>query len=609
VFYPAGQGEISAQVALKVRNMGGTLTTGQILRIRNSDYEWDDSLEILKRIGGQQIPDSLNTNKLVIDKTRQEVRIIDVQKLNNDHYRIVLDQILSDFNIGDGCRIRGRYFQIMGDGSQVETTDEASRTVVEQQILYPGCLMVEQVVRLYKQAIRSRQMEGTQTPARLHRVWETALQFWRDLRDKLGVGEISPRLCIRVALPETELRNKLARFHTYELKLHNINLSVSKVANEKFITVDNLQRIAILLNPSKVKEYREDYGKAASYVDEQLQELRRTNRPIEVEEPTGYGSANRSLGMLHITKVEPDKASYVPAIPFLTEPRTFMALVPADKAIQVVEDIKKKYEEEMGKVRNRLPVTVGVVFAGRRTPLPAILDAGRRMLKQPTEAARWQVKKVNLGSYPEKASLTLGQEQDESPTFTLDIPVIMGDGITEDVWYPYWRLEKERNNPSSRARVFKGIDGKNWVHISDLQEGDTVSFMPSRLDFEFLDTASRRFEVSYDGGERRGSVHPARPYYLEQLDELKGLWEMLSDKTRGLATSQIHNLVGLIEAKRSEWYAKQDDPVFKQIVKDIIANVWKDCPDLHRFVQAAVSGQLTDVVELHMTILKEGGNE
>ncbi|MGB8344950.1 MAG: hypothetical protein WCD86_08700, partial [Ktedonobacteraceae bacterium] len=294
-----------------------------------------------------------------------------------------------------------------------------------------------------------------------------------------------------------------------------------------------------------------------------------------------------------------------PAIPILTEPRTFMALVPANKALDVAKAIKKKYETEMGKVRNRLPLTVGIVFAGRRTPLPAILDAGRRMLKQSTETAPWQVKKVNLSSYPEKVLLTLGQEQDESSTLTLDISAIMGDGITEDVWYPYWRLEKERNNPSSRARVFKGIDGKNWVHISDLQEGDTVSFMPSRLDFEFLDTASRRFEVSYDGGKRRGSVHPARPYYLEQLDELKGLWEMLSDKTRGLATSQIHNLVGLIEAKRSEWYAKQDDPVFKQIVKDIIANVWKDCPDLHRFVQAAVSGQLTDVVELHMSILKD----
>ena len=37
----------------------------------------------------------------------------------------------------------------------------------------------------------------------------------------------------------------------------------------------------------------------------------------------------------------------------------------------------------MGKVRNRLPLTLGVVYGGRRTPLASLLDAGRRMLRHP----------------------------------------------------------------------------------------------------------------------------------------------------------------------------------------------------------------------------------
>lgn len=634
VFYPAGQGEISAQVALKVRNMGGALTRGQILRIRNSDYEWDDSLEILKRISGQQMPNSLNTNKLVIDRTRQEVKIIDVQKLKNDQFLIVLDQILTGFNIGDNCRIRGQYFRVEGDGSQIVTTDGASRTVVEQQILYTNCLLVKQIVRLYKQAVISHQMEGGQTPARLSRVWETTQAFWESVvsgfEESEHVDKVPGRLQIEGIFTSVANEDSPGVSHTYELKLGNTNLSIVCKSQGVFLTVDNLRHTARLLGMSEEK-YK-DAPEAVKY-QEAAKDLKKYlgNGQFDVEEPTGYGSSNKPHGKLRITRVEFDETSYTPAISILTEPRTFMALVPADKAILVVDAIKKKYKKEIGKVRNRLPLTVGVVFADRRTPLPAILDAGRRMLLQQIEVTGndeekateqpgkkvmgWQVEGIDLSSYPEKAVLALRPEEDESPILTLDIPTIMGDGITEDVWYPYWRLEKERNNPSPRSRVFKGIDGKNWVHISDLQEGDTVAFMPSRLDFEFLDTASRRFEVSYDNqGKRRGAIHPARPYYLEQLDDIEELWVTLK---KGLATSQIDNLVGLIETKRREWLADQQarndqtkKAIFEEAVRQIISNAeWKTSYDTNKLVQAGVSGQLADVVELHMTILKEGGND
>jgi len=38
----------------------------------------------------------------------------------------------------------------------------------------------------------------------------------------------------------------------------------------------------------------------------------------------------------------------------------------------------------MGKVRNRLPLHLGVVYAHRRTPLRAVLGAGKRMLRSLT---------------------------------------------------------------------------------------------------------------------------------------------------------------------------------------------------------------------------------
>ncbi len=442
--------------------------------------------------------------------------------------------------------------------------------------------------------------------ARISRVWETTKKFWEEIESTFytAVGTVNTRLKIQgVFLRNTLSQDTVEVSHTYQVRSDNISLSVTCIIKEQeFLTVDNLRRTAFLLRASEA-EYEND-SQAAECVQRYLD-----GKTFDIEEPTGYGSSNKALGKLKVTAVKLENTAYVPAVSILKEPRTFMALVPADRALQVARAIKKKYEEEMGKVRNRLPLTLGVVFAGARTPLPAILDAGRRMLKQPTEATRWRVKGVDLRLYPEKASLTLEPTQGGKPSLTLNIPTIMGDEETEDVWYPYWCLEEEAANASERKRKFKGIDGKDWSHVSDLQVGDVVSFMASRLDFEYLDTAARRFEISYDNGKRRGtqqpgnSYHAARPYYLGQLDEFDQLWKILS---QGLETTQIHTLIGIIEDKRMQWSADQNNKTFKQTVRDALNNAnWKLrlTPDqFEQLYRAALSGQLTDVTELYVQL-------
>lgn len=450
--------------------------------------------------------------------------------------------------------------------------------------------------------------------SRIFRVRETTQSFWEsvvsDFEDADRVGKVPGRLQIEGTFTNGD---SLGESHTYELKLGTTNLSIVCKNPQTYLTIDNLRWVAKLLGMSEDENKgatdEVKYQEAAKYLKQHLE-----NGQFDVEEPTGYGGSNKPRGRLRITKVEFDDTPYTPAISILTEPRTFMALVPSDKAIKVVDAIKRKYEEEMGKVRNRLPMTIGVVFAGRRTPLPAILDAGRRMLKQPTEDNEWEVTNVDPpyphSSWPSEVTLTLRKDGQD---LSIQVSTVMGDSKTEDVWYPYWRLKDGTENLFSRDRKFKGINGRYWTHVCDLRIGDFVSFMPSHLDFEFLDTASRRFEISYEDGKRRGTVHPARPYYLEQLDDIEELWKILSNKEKGLATSQIDNLVGLIGAKRKEWLTDQDNPVFRQIVSDIVANAgWKgrlDEGDRKRLIQAAITGQLADVVELHMTILKEGGND
>ncbi|HEY4036888.1 MAG TPA: CRISPR-associated protein Csx11 [Ktedonobacteraceae bacterium] len=448
------------------------------------------------------------------------------------------------------------------------------------------------------------------TPARISRVWHTTQTFWQeiasDFKAETQVGEVSPRLRIRGIFQGRGER--LGISHTYELKIGNVNLSITSIANREFLTVDNLQRTSMLLNAPK--ESRRDYLSAATYIQDLLQ-----NRLIDLEEPGGYrpyGSTNNVLGKLQITDVIIEPTPYVPAISLLTEPRTFMAIVPADKAIEVAKAIMTKYEKEMGKVRNRLPLTLGIVFAGRRTPLPAILDAGRRLLKQSTDDETWIINEVDRSARPQEIKLTMKKDEQ---TIMITVPTVMGDGETKDVWYPYWQVNNITR--SSRTRQFTGADGIQWVHVHDLLKGDSVSFKPSRFDFEFLDTAARRFEVSYDNSKRRGSQRPSRPYYLEQLESFERLWNRLSDKTCGLTASQIHNLIGIIETKRMEWAIDPNDgssmEPFVHFVGEVLNDAeWKQHPskdDMKLLHQAAVSGQLADVVELYIRILKKDVGE
>jgi len=272
--------------------------------------------------------------------------------------------------------------------------------------------------------------------ARIRRIWETTRTFWQEIEKQIQDGALISLKGHRLAIRPADAKAlDLGPFHTYELVVEGIRLSVVwDKPGGRFITADNLGYLA----------GDEQLGKP---VDDVVQ----PGYQFHLEEPTGYGGTNRDLGAITVDTVERIEQPYPPVIPILAEPRTFMALVPARHALDVACAIKTKYEREMGKVRNRLPLHLGIVYAHRRTPLRAVMDAGRRMLKQKAldPVGEWRVaEKVTkqTGSLPR--GLTDGTHQfaewyavrlenrtlDRSLTWY--IPAVMGDGQTEDAWYP-----------------------------------------------------------------------------------------------------------------------------------------------------------------------------
>lgn len=430
--------------------------------------------------------------------------------------------------------------------------------------------------------------------ARIRRVWETTKRFWDDVNQDINaiIDPISIRLKIAGTF-EKESKN-ISSNNAYEAEFNGIRFSIFCTKDGEYFIIENLQRLAQKLGASSQES--KDHCISAMFVKDQLQLC---TKPIKIYDSEGKYKIN-TLGYLTLSQIESELISYVPVIPILSEPSTFMAIVPADKAVKIAKHVKEKYEKEMGKVRNRLPLTFGLVFAKSHTPLPALMDAGRRMLKVSNKEEDWKLVNDSLD-----CGLNCTLKFDNGITW--NVPIMMGDGKTNDIWYPNFYVD---GVPDDRSTAFEYPNGRWLVHVNELEKDDTVKITPSRFDFEFLDSASRRFEVSYDkNGIRKDMTKLKRPYLLEELDDFERFRNILSKE---LSRTQIKNIIGLIETKREEWSPLERNDVFENYVHDVLHNAnWKNGKpsELVEMEKAALSGKLRDVVELYMDILKIKGME
>lgn len=433
----------------------------------------------------------------------------------------------------------------------------------------------------------SQVVQKTPSFARLRRVWETTKTFWEEVEEDFEktVGRVEKRLVITGSVDDLS-ENKLSKNNVYEIDIEKTRVSVFYSGNGRFIVVENLERLAHKMG------YSENNDGYIAYIQQEL-----NDKEVRIYNPDG-NNRNKHIGLIKTSKVEPIEDNFIPVIPIFSEPSLFMAIVPANKAMDIVKNINKKYEIEMDKIRNRLPLNIGLTFSRSHTPIMALMESGWKMINA---SLKEEIRILNADSEKCDDKYILNFEKG----ITWRVQGKMGDGITEDVWYPYFYVD---GNPNDRNMVFKGPKG--WlVHVSELKKGDAVKITPSSFDFEFLDSASRRFEISYDEtGKRRDNTKSNRPYLIDKFDDFGRIWK---EMTNNLAATQIKNVIGLIETKREEWNVSRDDETFKQFVNDVLRNAnWKHGTpqNLDEITNIAVSGELKDIIELYMNILKAKGD-
>ena len=642
-----------SEFEIEVEFFGNVPSNNDPFKINDRNYYWSANRNRLVGENPVESANGYNQQNIVIEGSsgKHSSLLQSVQKRSDGEYYLTLADDLTKLlsvKINQIVKAFGDQLFLVVESNVLKPTDDASCNRLKKSILWnqKHPFKIQNSVQTnefhYIEITNQGGAAKSESLARLRRIWETSRQFWQEVLpidnelDKSLVARQfavkQKRLEIRGELQSCNAsdKNQLGKYHVYDLVLSpGITLSVVWDSKEnRLITADNLDYLAKpeFLNQS---------------VTEWLEE--RLNSSFDLNEPTGYGNLNKPWGQITLTAVHeiPD-SDYFPVIPILAEPRTFMALVPADKALDIIAAIKTKYEREMGKVRCRLPLHLGTVFAHRRTPLRAILDAGRRMLQQPAfgRDAPWLVESdAKMGSLPNDQQPLGTDTQHFQQTIQVDltqedrkitwyVPAVMGDGVTTDNWYPYLFIHTNEDasgqptQPSGRTKTFKGHRHTNegskecWlIHVSELKQGnkpgenDKVYFTPATWDFEWLDTSSRRFEIAYDDRGRRHGRH-IRPYLLDECETIQKIWELIAG-IDGLSASQINALRNLIETRRTAWEPAPKDKTYLKWCRTAVRNAeWKraDKPtdaEKNQLSEWAARGLLADTIELYMEILKE----
>ncbi len=583
-------------------------------------FEYDEGKKIFLK--NSQIEQKITKYKEMFLIEKIEINNIE---LFNNGYKIILCEP-HNISAGQECTFGKLKFNAFDDRTLI-TADEETARKVENKYLYEKKYAITRSGHYHH-------VQESQSFARIQRVWKTTQQFWDDVSNFSKIDKDGPRLEIRGDLSPKKNADIPGKYHVYYLLLGKVKLSVVwDEKNERFITAHNLK---FLSQPNRLNK------------EVKVWLLEKKGEKIIIEEPTGYGSENKDWGSITLREIkEIDDSKYIPAIKILSEPRTFMALVPANKALDIVNGIKEKYELEMGKVHNRLPLHLGIIFAPHKTPFRVIIDAGRRILKSRSISyEEWVIKKKEseISLLPEalknnphfKKFLSLHLERNDEKAIW-HVPLKMGDGNTDDKWYPYVFVPCDKNSNKSNDRDFSFENAQKWelkdeekthnvwfVHVSDSKKEDIIYFTPSTLDFHWMDTSGSRFEIAY-GETGRRMDKPHRPYLLHDHVKIQNVWKTIS---RHLNSTQILAIHELIEAKRSEWEYSE---VFKEFCSNIIANVdWRPYQDkdskqdkdrkkiypweiskqqkmdfLREYSDYAATGLLSDVIELYIKILKE----
>lgn len=327
--------------------------------------------------------------------------------------------------------------------------------------------------------------------ARIRRIWETTYAFTqKTVFDTIIPSFYTGRLSAR-SERDARLSFKIApnpalsQGATLDLELRGMRFSPVCVdeAEALFCSTINLQLLAKKDNSA---------ADIAVYLNKHGQELR-IKREDDKEWQEGYVLKDAGEAPARFQ-------GYIPCIRIYESPDQFMALAPAYDALTIAQRIYEEYCRQFSKVRDRLPLHLGVLAFHRRTPLYVAMDAARRLGDAfqencgPIDAEIEQIEEQpDIPKNEKKRTIALNVVGLNAP-LKWSVSYATADPDISDDWHPYLRVDG--GDPDRGDYSFDYTDkGHYVVHVTKLQKNDRIKIDKACLKLAYLENASDRFRV------------------------------------------------------------------------------------------------------------------
>jgi len=424
------------------------------------------------------------------------------------------------------------------------------------------------------------------SPARLRRIWTTTETFWKDVQKELETKKdiySSDNQDIRFRRLEIKLKNNENITRTLQNAKFNETNILMYFDGEKLISAQNLS-LSGLSGEINLEEYK---GEIISIKreDENDSEFKK----FEIKDISWGGS-------------------YRPFLDILLSPISFQFIVPASSVPNVLRTIQDKYSTEMGEVRGRLPLNMGVVFFDYKTALYAAINASRRMLQGFDDEPCDQFL-VKIGTNDPNIELVREGGRRKKIKF---------EDMVKDSYAPkYYQnfIVAEYVSVEKRNGYFKSFIDRvevGLLNVSKLIENDKVMIYTNHFDFEFLDTAARRLEIGYENWKRndQSELRGPRPYYLEEFNTVfDAVWKLFDRST--ISQTQIKKIQSQLAKLNLDWAGHESSKEFKTQIENILINIgtrkwWNSMENGEQelLMQVCLDKTIFDILEFYNSILK-----
>jgi CRISPR-associated Csx11 family protein len=391
------------------------------------------------------------------------------------------------------------------------------------------------------------------SPARLRRIWETTRMFFDDIKKDIKKNSgIKDWRCKRLVW---NISNDVAEGE------HTLGDISFWIKDNKVYLITSIEKAIPLLVSIRGEKLDEAKKRDDNWLKDNLK-----NEPIVlVNKDNPDISFNLSISE-NVTFID-----YLPIFSIIDPtPISWQFIIPADRVTDLIKNVQDEYKKNFKWVYGKLPLHIGVVFQDRKRPLYVGIKALcniRRDIKD------WDEIKIesnakgifdlqnnptsDQGDILERANKT----KDYYSLYELTNNDTNDKGKYQFILNPKLAIQ----NPQSKIENLKS-------KLDYIDSTRIFKIYPNTIDFQYLDTNSRRDEIYYETGKRVSKYKSNRPYTWEEWKHFSEFIEKFNKKED---SAQIQTLASLIYSKLEEWKDKENEKSISQFIYSAICNTFK----------------------------------